>query len=93
MSDEREVATLLAHIECEGGRLDAAFNNAGVTGGTHRVEDYPVADFDRVLSINLRSIFLGIKHEVPLMLRSGGGAICNTASVAALTGPGGTRVR
>lgn len=89
VSDESEVAALLAHVEREGGRLDAAFNNAGVTGGTHRVEEYPVEDFDRVLGINLRSIFLGIKHEVPLMLRSGGGAICNTASVAALTGPGG----
>ena len=69
-------------------RLDE-FNNAGITGGAHRVEDYPSADFENVLRVNLRSVFLGMKYELPLMKRGGGGAICNTASVAALTGPGG----
>lgn len=86
---ESEVAALLARIETQAGRLDVAFNNAGITGGTHRIEDYPASDFDRVLRINLGSIFLGMKYELPLMHRTGGGAICNTASVAALTGPGG----
>jgi len=71
------------------GRLDVAFNNAGITGEAHRIEDYPTSDFDKVIRINLRSVFLGSKYELPLMRRSGGGAICNTASVAALTGPGG----
>jgi NAD(P)-dependent dehydrogenase (short-subunit alcohol dehydrogenase family) len=89
VSDEREVALLLARISDEVGRLDVAFNNAGVTGGAHRLEDYPTADFDNVLRVNLKSVFLGMKYELPLMKRGGGGAICNTASVAALTGPGG----
>lgn len=89
VADEGDVAALLARIGDETGRLDAAFNNAGVTGGTHRLEDYPSADFDHVLRVNLRSVFLGMKYQLPLMKRSGGGAICNTASVAALTGPGG----
>lgn len=89
VSAEDEVAALLGRIEKEAGRLDAAFNNAGITGGTYRIEDYPTADFDKVIRINLRSVFLGMKYEIPLMKRSGGGAICNTASVAALTGPGG----
>lgn len=89
VSLEHDVAAVLTRIDAEMGRLDVACNNAGVTGGAHRIENYPTADFDDVLRINLRSVFLGMKHELPLMKRGGGGAICNTASVAALTGPGG----
>ena len=89
VSEEREVAALLTRIEKEIGRLDIAFNNAGITGGAHRFEDYPADDFDHVLRINLRSVFLCMKYELPLMKRGGAGAICNTASVAAITGPGG----
>jgi NAD(P)-dependent dehydrogenase (short-subunit alcohol dehydrogenase family) len=89
VSEEQEVAAMVARIGKEAGRLDVAFNNAGITGGAHRIEDYPTTDFDTVLRINLRSVFLGMKYELPLMKRGGGGAICNTASVAALTGPGG----
>src|SRR6266516_3888505 len=44
---------------------------------------------ERVLRVNLKSVFLGMKYELPLMKRGAGGAICNTASVAAITGPGG----
>src|SRR5712664_616907 len=89
VSDEKEVAAFLARIDKEAGRLDFAFNNAGITGGAHRIEDYPTSDFEKVLQVNLRSVFLGMKYELPMMKRGGGGAICNTASVAALTGPGG----
>lgn len=89
VSHEEDVAALLARIDAEVGRLDVAFNNAGITGGAHRIEDYPSADFDNVLRVNLRSVFLGMKYELPLMKRGGCGAICNTASVAAMTGPGG----
>jgi NAD(P)-dependent dehydrogenase (short-subunit alcohol dehydrogenase family) len=89
VADEAQISALIARIGKEAGRLDVAFNNAGITGGAHRFEDYPTADFDEVLRVNLRSIFLGMKYELPLMKRGGGGAICNTASVAALTGPGG----
>jgi NAD(P)-dependent dehydrogenase (short-subunit alcohol dehydrogenase family) len=85
---EDDVGGLLAKIDREAGRLDAAFNNAGITGGTHRIEDFPSEDFDRVVGVNLRSVFLGMKYELPLLLRQGG-TIVNTASVAAITGPGG----
>jgi NAD(P)-dependent dehydrogenase (short-subunit alcohol dehydrogenase family) len=80
---------LIAGIEKEAGRLDVAFNNAGITGGAHRIEDYPLDDFINVLKVNLQSVFLALKYEILLMRKSGGGAITNTASVAALTGPGG----
>lgn len=89
VSREADVAALLDRIAAEAGRLDVAFNNAGVTGEAHLVEDYPTEDFDRVLQVNLRSVFLGMKHQLPMMKRQGSGAICNTASVAAITGPGG----
>jgi len=89
VSEEAEVAAFLARISQEAGRLDVAFNNAGIVGSAHRIEDYPTSDFDKVLRVNLRSVFLGMKYELPLMKRGGGGAICNTASVAAITGPGG----
>jgi NAD(P)-dependent dehydrogenase (short-subunit alcohol dehydrogenase family) len=89
VSEEQEIAAFLARISEEAGRLDVAFNNAGITGGAHRIEEYPTDDFDKVLRVNLKSVFLGMKYELPLMKRSGGGAICNTASVAAITGPGG----
>ena len=89
VAEEQEVAALLARISAEAGRLDVAFNNAGITGGAHRIEDYPASDFEKVLRVNLKSVFLGMKYELPLMKRGGGGAICNTASVAAITGPGG----
>lgn len=89
VSREADVKALVDHVERNAGRLDIAFNNAGITGGTHRIEDYPVEDFDKVVAVNLRSVFLGMKHKIPAMLRAGGGTIVNTASVAALTGPGG----
>jgi NAD(P)-dependent dehydrogenase (short-subunit alcohol dehydrogenase family) len=88
-SVEEDVARMLERIGSEAGRLDVAFNNAGIAGGAHRFEDYPTSDFDNVLKVNLRSVFLSMKYELPLMKRNGAGAICNTASVAALTGPGG----
>lgn len=89
VADEAQVVALMARIAKQAGRLDVAFNNAGITGQAHRIEDYPTLDFDRVIAVNLRSVFLGMKYELPLIKRSGGGAIVNTASVAALTGPGG----
>jgi NAD(P)-dependent dehydrogenase (short-subunit alcohol dehydrogenase family) len=89
VSQEDQVSSLLRRIEKEAGRLDAAFNNAGITGGAHKFEDYPTSEYDKVVSVNLRSIFLGMKYELPLMKLNSAGAICNTPSVAALTGPGG----
>lgn len=89
VASETEIAGFVAHITDTAGRLDIGFNNAGITGGTYAIEDYPTEDFDRVIAVNLRSVFLGMKYEIAAMLRTGGGAIVNTASVAALTGPGG----
>ncbi len=67
-------------------RIDAFFNNAGIEGVISNVEDYPVDVFDQVLAVNLRGIFLGLKHVVPVMREQGSGAILNTASQAGVRG-------
>ncbi|MBO0870193.1 MAG: glucose 1-dehydrogenase [Micromonosporaceae bacterium] len=67
------------------GSLDFAHNNAGI--GVHaRLADTADEDFDRVIAVNLRGTFLGMKHQIRQMLRAGGGAIVNTASNAGLRG-------
>ncbi len=68
----------------ETGRIDGFANNAGVEGPVMPLVDYSVADFDSVWAVNVRGVFLGMKHAVPLM-RSGG-AIVNTASTGGLVG-------
>jgi len=64
------------------GRLDCAFNNAGISGGMDRrlTADYQEEDWDRVIGINLKGVWLCMKAEIPQMLKQGGGAIVNTAS-------------
>ena len=73
------------------GAIDFAFNNAGITGTGQRTADYDLEAWDRLMSINLRGVFLCLKHELRAMLAAGrGGAIVNTASVAGLVGRGGS---
>jgi NAD(P)-dependent dehydrogenase (short-subunit alcohol dehydrogenase family) len=67
------------------GRLDFAHNNAGI-GVQGRIVDMSEQDFDRCVEINLKGVWLGLKHELPRMLAAGGGAIVNTASLAGLIG-------
>ncbi len=74
------------------GSLDCAFNNAGIGGSRdrHLTADYLEEDWDRVISINLKGVWLCMKAEIPQMLKQGGGAIVNTASIAGLVGLTGT---
>ena len=71
------------------GRIDGLFNNAGTEGKLAPVHEYDVAEFDRLIAVNLRSMFLGLRHVVPVMLRAGGGAIVNTGSIASERGLAG----
>jgi NAD(P)-dependent dehydrogenase (short-subunit alcohol dehydrogenase family) len=66
------------------GRLDVAFNNAGMLPRTADLADMGVEDFDRTIAVDLRGVFLCMKYEIAQMLANGGGAIVNTASVAGL---------
>jgi NAD(P)-dependent dehydrogenase (short-subunit alcohol dehydrogenase family) len=71
------------------GRLDFAFNNAGVEQPITAAADLTEKEWDRIVDINLRSVFLCMKHEIPLMLKQGGGAIVNTSSGAGVKGIAG----
>jgi NAD(P)-dependent dehydrogenase (short-subunit alcohol dehydrogenase family) len=68
------------------GRLDGAFNNAGIEGKMVDTAEYPEEVFDRIIAINLKGVWLCMKYEIPQMLKNGRGAIVNTASGAGLVG-------
>ena len=71
------------------GTIDCFFNNAGIEGRVLPIVEYEEELFDRVIAVNVRGVFLGLKHVLPVMLRQGRGAIVNTASTAALVGSPG----
>src|ERR1700761_2636662 len=92
VASEPDVAAMVARTVSAFGRLDCAFNNAGVAPaavgpGGQRSHELSRESFDRMLAINLTGVFLCIKYEVAQMLaQGGGGAIVNTASIAGLVG-------
>ena len=67
-------------------RLDFAFNNAGIEYTIKPAADVTEEEWDRIIDIDLRGVFLCMKHEIPLILKQGGGAIVNTASGAGVKG-------
>ena len=73
----------------EFGRLDIMYNNAGLGGAVGPLENVTAENWDRTFAILLRAVFLGIKHAVPAIRKSGGGSIINTASIAGLSGTPG----
>ncbi|MHC5739515.1 SDR family oxidoreductase [Nostoc sp.] len=68
------------------GRLDFAFNNAGVEQKNTAIAEIEESEWDRIVNINLRGVFLCMKYEIPLLLKQGGGAIVNTSSGAGVIG-------
>jgi NAD(P)-dependent dehydrogenase (short-subunit alcohol dehydrogenase family) len=68
------------------GHLDIIFNNAGIEGQQAPTADCTLDNWDRVIGINLKGVFLGMKYAIPEMLKNGGGAIINNASVAGIVG-------
>ena len=83
---DSDVAGYVAAALDTHGKVDALFNNAGVEGPVVPLVDYPADDFDRVMAVNVRGVWLGLKHAGPAIAASGGGAIVNTASMAGVTG-------
>lgn len=88
---EADVAALVAKTVATYGRLDVAFNNAGVEL-TGAIVDANEADYRRVFDINVWGVLTSMKHEIPVMLKQGGGVIINTSSVAGHVGLSGAGV-
>jgi NAD(P)-dependent dehydrogenase (short-subunit alcohol dehydrogenase family) len=81
VSNPAEVEALMQGTEAAYGRLDFACNNAGIGGESNFTADYSVEGWQQVIGINLSGIFYCTKYEIPLMLKTGGGAIVNMASI------------
>ena len=91
VSKAEEVQRMVSETVSRFGRIDAAFNNAGIHTGTRiPFHEYPEDEWDRVIGVNLKGVWLCIKYELPQMLAQGGGAIVNTSSVAGLVASSGT---
>jgi NAD(P)-dependent dehydrogenase (short-subunit alcohol dehydrogenase family) len=86
VSDDAQVAAMVERTVAEFGRLDAAFNNAGVMARIAPTAESTREEWDRVIGINLRGVWSCMKYELQQMQRQGSGAIVNNASVGALTG-------
>jgi NAD(P)-dependent dehydrogenase (short-subunit alcohol dehydrogenase family) len=84
VSDEGEVKNLIATALKIYGGLHCAFNNAGVLPPTLTLAEMDASTFDNTLAVDLKGVFLCMKHEIAHMLQSGGGAIVNNASIAGL---------
>lgn len=98
---EAEVLTTLADVSKEAdvdayvkatlehfGRIDGFFNNAGIEGRQNLTENFSADEFDKVVAINLRGVFLGLEKVLKIMREQGSGMVVNTASVGGITGIG-----
>ena len=87
MADVTKSADVQAYVKAAldaFGRVDCFFNNAGIEGKVAPVAEYDEAMFDQVIGINVKGVFLGLRHVLPVMLKQKSGAVVNTASVAGL---------
>jgi NAD(P)-dependent dehydrogenase (short-subunit alcohol dehydrogenase family) len=89
VSSEADCRGMVERAVAAYGKLNIAFNNAGVGASGFAVADEEEIAFSRVIDVNLKGVFLSMKYEIPAMLAAGGGAIVNTASVAGLVGERG----
>ncbi len=86
VSKPAQVKNLIDEVVRKYGRIDCAINNAGVEGSLATTTDCTEENWDKVLGVNLKGIWLCMKYEIPQMLKQGGGAIVNMSSVLGLVG-------
>ncbi|PFO04741.1 short-chain dehydrogenase [Bacillus sp. AFS076308] len=86
VADPEQIKRLIETTTGTFGGLHIMFNNAGVGNSEVRSVDLSVEEWDRVVDINLKGVFLGIKYAVPALIKSGGGSIINTSSLLGLKG-------
>ncbi len=89
VSVPEQVKAAVAQVVERFGRLDLAFNNAGVENKAQPLHEIELEEWDRILGINLRGAFVCMKHEIAQMLRQGGGVVVNTSSGAGIRGVAG----
>jgi NAD(P)-dependent dehydrogenase (short-subunit alcohol dehydrogenase family) len=86
VANEDDVKSLVENTVKKYGRLDYAFNNAGVEQTMAPIVEQTVEEFNQIMNINVKGVWLSMKYEIPVMLKSGGGAIVNNSSVAGIIG-------
>ena len=86
VSVTKQVEAMVAKTIASYGRIDCAFNNAGIEGRMANTVECTEETWDRTIAINLKGVWLCMKYEIPQMLKQGGGTIVNTASIAGLVG-------
>lgn len=86
VSDEKQMKHAVEAAVERYGRLDALFANAGTEGRIVPLVDYTLADFERVINVNVIGVFLGLKYAIPVMQKQGGGSIIITSSIGGLKG-------
>jgi NAD(P)-dependent dehydrogenase (short-subunit alcohol dehydrogenase family) len=86
VSDDAQVEAMVEKTVAEFGRLDAAYNNAGIQNVLAETADSPRADYDRVMGVNLRGVWSCMKFELQVMRKQGSGAIVNCSSLGGLIG-------
>src|SRR3954463_7344846 len=86
VSSPDQVEAAVKHVVDRFGRLDIAFNNAGIENKAAPVHEIDLAEWDRILNINLRGTFVCMKHELAQMVKQGSGVIVNTSSGAGIRG-------
>jgi NAD(P)-dependent dehydrogenase (short-subunit alcohol dehydrogenase family) len=90
VSNEKDVKDLIGQTVATYGRLDIAFNNAGIESPVKPLHEHSIEHFDNLMAINVRGLFLSMKYEIQQMLTQGAGVIINTSSVVGLIAFGGT---
>lgn len=88
VADETHVATHVANIAEAFGAIDVGINNAGIGHDVRPIQFLTTDDFDLMMNVNAKGVFLCMKHQIPLMQKAGTGAILNVASAAGLVGSG-----
>jgi NAD(P)-dependent dehydrogenase (short-subunit alcohol dehydrogenase family) len=86
VADALEVEAMVGFAVREFGGLHLAVNNAGIGGPAAPTADYPLDGWEKVIGVNLNSVFFGLKYQIPAMIKSGGGAIVNMASILGSVG-------
>lgn len=89
VTNEEQVRAMVERTVAEFGRLDFAYNNAGVQSVAKETADLDLAEFDRVVGVNLRGLWMCMKYELEQMRKAGGGAIVNCSSLGGLVGIAG----